>query len=123
MLPPLGSTWDTVALPIAHTDLAGAEATPYNYEPTAGALSGPSSPTFSGDSSMRQYRDSQALLGGIGGATATSGSHYAPTSSDDASAPLDRRVTCAAPPSAALDSVQASQQHSRIARSRPRSVR
>jgi hypothetical protein len=45
---------------------------------------------------MRQYRDSQALLGstyGAGGAgagagaTATSGSHYAPTSSDSASPP------------------------------------
>jgi hypothetical protein len=40
---------------------------------------------------MRQYRDSQALLGGslagAGAATATSGSHYAPTSSDGASAP------------------------------------
>jgi hypothetical protein len=40
------------------------------------------------DGSMRQYRDSQALLGGgIGGATATSGSHYAPTSSDGAASP------------------------------------
>jgi len=41
---------------------------------------------------MRQYRDSQALLGGsilegAGGATGTTGSHYAPTSSDGASAP------------------------------------
>jgi hypothetical protein len=40
---------------------------------------------------MRQYRDSQALLGstygGAGGATATTGSHYAPTSSDGASVP------------------------------------
>jgi len=59
-------------------------------------MSGPSSPTFSGNGSMRQYRDSQALLGssafegggggGGGAATATSGSHYAPTSSDGASA-------------------------------------
>jgi hypothetical protein len=38
---------------------------------------------------MRQYRDSQALLGGtgVGAATATSGSHYAPTSRDGASPP------------------------------------
>jgi len=37
---------------------------------------------------MRQYRDSQALLaaGSAGAGTATSGSHYAPTSSDSASA-------------------------------------
>jgi hypothetical protein len=57
------------------------------------ATSGPSSPTFSGSGSgsMRQYRDSQALLSGsmhegLGAPTATSGSHYAPTSSDGASA-------------------------------------
>jgi hypothetical protein len=41
---------------------------------------------------MRQYRDSRALLGGsilegAGAATATSGSHYTPTSSDGVSAP------------------------------------
>jgi hypothetical protein len=45
---------------------------------------------LSGNGSMRQYRESQALLGGsileAGAATATSGSHYAPTSSDGASA-------------------------------------
>ena len=75
-----------------HTDLAGAEVTPYSYEPGAGPVSGPTSPTFSADSSMRQYRDSQALLGGsilegAGAATATSGSHYAPTSSDGVSVP------------------------------------
>ena len=74
-----------------HTDLAGAEVTPYSFEPNAGTPSGPTSPTFSGDGSMRQYRDSQALLGGsiagAGAATATSGSHYAPTSSDGASVP------------------------------------
>ncbi|KAF8491168.1 hypothetical protein F5888DRAFT_1637705 [Russula emetica] len=78
-----------------HTDLAGAEVTPYSYDPPSTALSGPTSgptsPTFSADGSMRQYRDSRALLGstyeGVGGATGTSGSHYAPTSSDGASAP------------------------------------
>ena len=73
-----------------HTDLAGAEATPYSYEPASTA--GPTSPTFSADGSMRQYRDShQGLLGntraGAGAATATSGSHYAPTSSDGATSP------------------------------------
>jgi hypothetical protein len=36
---------------------------------------------------MRQYRDSQALLVGAGGATATSGSHYAPTSNGGVSPP------------------------------------
>jgi hypothetical protein len=51
-------------------------------------MSTPTSPTFnSNGGSMRQYRDSQALLGGgvlEGGRvpTATSGSHYAPTSSE-----------------------------------------
>lgn len=69
-----------------HTDLAGAEVTPYSYTPTNGTFSaGPTSPAFSADGSMRQYRDSgQALLGnaGAGAATVTSGSHYAPTSSD-----------------------------------------
>ena len=78
---------DRVVRHAGHTDLAGAEVTPYSYEPASTALSGAASPTFSGDSSMRQYRDSQALLGGAGGATATSGSHYAPTSSDSASPP------------------------------------
>jgi hypothetical protein len=72
-----------------HTDLAGAEVTPYSYTPTTGTFSGPTSPTFSADGSMRQYRDSQALLGsgGAGAATVTSGSHYAPTSSGDGSVP------------------------------------
>jgi len=88
---------DRVVGHAGHTDLGGAEVTPYNYDPPANAsVSGPGSPTFSADSSMRQYRDSQALLGGsvfegagagAGAATATSGSHYAPTSSDGASAP------------------------------------
>jgi hypothetical protein len=83
---------DRVVRHVGHTDLAGAEVTPYHYDPpsTATAPSGPTSPTFSADNSMRQYRDSQALLGstyeGRAGATATSGSHYAPTSSDGASA-------------------------------------
>ncbi len=78
-----------------HAGITGAEVTPFEYEPPASAsLSGPSSPTFSADSSMRQYRDGQALLGGgifegagAGGAPGTSGSQYAPTSSDGASAP------------------------------------
>ena len=82
---------DRVVRHAGHTDLAGAEVTPYHYEAPSTALSGPTSPTFSADGSMRQYRDSQALLGstygGVAGATATSGSHYAPTSSDGASAP------------------------------------
>jgi hypothetical protein len=82
---------DRVVRHAGHTDLAGAEVTPYHYEAPSTALSGPTSPTFSADSSMRQYRDSQALLGstyeGVAGATATTGSHYAPTSSDGASAP------------------------------------
>lgn len=78
-----------------HTDLAGAEVTPYSYEPgvagtavaASGLSTGPSTgPSSSGTGSMRQYRDSQALLAGSAGAgTATSGSHYAPTSSDSAS--------------------------------------
>lgn len=82
---------DRVVRHAGHTDLAGAEVTPYQYEAPSTALSGPTSPTFSADSSMRQYRDSQALLGstyeGVAGATATTGSHYAPTSSDGASVP------------------------------------
>ncbi|KAI9443568.1 hypothetical protein H4582DRAFT_1925773 [Lactarius indigo] len=88
---------DRVVRHTGHTDLAGgAEVTPYSYEPgVAGgtpAHSGPSTgaPSSSGGGSMRQYRDSQALLAGsvyeAGAATATSGSHYAPTSSDSASA-------------------------------------
>ncbi len=82
---------DRVVRHAGHTDLASAEATPYHYEPPPSAPSGPTSPTFS-DSSMRQYRDSQGLLGGsilegAGAPTGTSGSHYAPTSSDGASAP------------------------------------
>jgi hypothetical protein len=76
-----------------HTDLEGAEVTPFSYTPTTGTFSGgAASPTFSGDGSMQQYRDSQALLGGGGAGaattTGTSGSHYAPTSSGDGSAPL-----------------------------------
>ncbi|KAH9172373.1 hypothetical protein EDB89DRAFT_921351 [Lactarius sanguifluus] len=86
---------DRVVGHTGHTDLAGAEVTPYSYEPgVAGGMpvhSGPSTgaPSSSGGGSMRQYRDSQALLGSAfeaGAATATSGSHYAPTSSDSASA-------------------------------------
>jgi len=73
-------------------NIASAVATPFEYEPPASSLSGPTSPTFS-DGSMRQYRDSQVLLGGsglegAGEAIGTSGSHYAYTSSDGPSAPL-----------------------------------
>jgi hypothetical protein len=72
-------------------DIDGAVATPFEYEPPASSPSGPTSVTFS-DGSMRQYPDSQVLLGGSGleGAgttTGTSGSHYASTSSDGPSAP------------------------------------
>ncbi|KAH9054059.1 hypothetical protein EDB83DRAFT_2394113 [Lactarius deliciosus] len=70
-----------------HTDLAGAEVTPYRTPVHSGPSTG--APSSSGGGSMRQYRDSQALLGSAfeaGAATATSGSHYAPTSSDSASA-------------------------------------
>jgi hypothetical protein len=88
---------DRVASQAGHTDLTGTEVTPYSYEPEAGYTasrrSGPTSPTWSMDDSMQQYRDSQVLLDGIGGggfeagvATATSGSHYAPSMSDGASA-------------------------------------
>jgi hypothetical protein len=84
---------DRVVRDAGQTDLEGAEITSFSYEPTAGTLSGAASPTFSGDGSMRQYRDSQALLGGsmlegagAGTATATS-SHYAPSSSDGVSVP------------------------------------
>jgi len=83
---------DRVVRHAGNTDLAGAEVTPYSYEPgvagaAAAAASGPSTgPSSSGNGSMRQYRDSQALLGASAGAgTATTGSHYAPTSSDSAS--------------------------------------
>jgi hypothetical protein len=84
---------DRVVRHTGHTDLGGAEVTPYNYDPSAGGAtsghSGISSPTWSGDESMRQYRESQALLGGsifeAGAATATSGSRHAPTSSDGGS--------------------------------------
>jgi hypothetical protein len=83
---------DRVIRHAGDADLAGgAEVTPYHYEPGVGRpMSGPSSPTYSANGSMRQYRESQSLLGGnvfAGVApTATSGSHYAPTSSDGASA-------------------------------------
>jgi hypothetical protein len=87
---------DRVVRHVGDTDLGGgAEVIPYQYEPGVGGVtSGPASPTFSANGnggSMRQYRDSQALLGGsrhdgVGGpGTATSGSHYAPTSSDGVS--------------------------------------
>jgi hypothetical protein len=84
---------DRVVRDADHTDLEGIEVTPFSYTPTTGTFSGPTSPTFSGDGSMRQYRDSQVLLGGEGpgggAATGTSGSHYAPTSSGGGSAPLE----------------------------------
>jgi hypothetical protein len=75
--------WDT-----DHTDLEGMQVTPFSYTRTTGTFSGPTSPTFSGDGSMRQYRDSQALLDGEGvrAATARSGSRYGPTSSGGGSA-------------------------------------
>lgn len=88
---------DRVVRHVGATDLAGAEVTPYQYEPgaaAAGAAAAASvhhspstgAPSSSGGGSMRQYTDSQALLAGsAGAATATSGSHYAPTSSDSAS--------------------------------------
>ncbi len=80
---------DRVVRHAGHPDLAGAEVTPYSYAPgAAGAAaaaatatsghghSGPSS--TSGDGSMRQLLAT--------GSVATSGSHYAPTASDSASA-------------------------------------
>jgi hypothetical protein len=90
---------DRVASHAGHTDLTGAEVTPYSYEPEEGFApsrrSGPNSPTRSMDSSMQQYRDSQVLLGDGGGggfeagvATATSGSLYTPSMSDGASTHL-----------------------------------
>jgi hypothetical protein len=80
-----------------HPDIPGAEVTHFQYDPgvggtmSAGTTSAPHSPAFSGNSSMRQYRDSQALLGGYTpeGApvfTATSGSQYEPASSEPDSA-------------------------------------
>jgi hypothetical protein len=77
---------DRVVQHVGHTDIAGAEVTPFSYEGPPSVLSGPTSPTFSPDGSMRQYRDSQGLLG-AGVATATSGSYYASTSSDGAASP------------------------------------
>jgi len=94
---------DRVVRHVGATDLAGAEVTPYHYEPgglaaagavaagagsahhSSGGSAGP--PSSSGGGSMRQYQDTQALLraGSAGAATVTSGSHYAPTSSDSAS--------------------------------------
>lgn len=86
---------DRVVRHVGATDLAGAEVTPYHYEPgvvggvgavEAGQRSGGPSSGGSSGGSMRQYQDNQALLAGsAGAATATSGSHYAPTSSDSAS--------------------------------------
>jgi hypothetical protein len=97
-----------VVRPAGNMDIPGAQVTPYSYDPTSSSFSGPTSangsmqyrdsqgllptsPTFSANGSM-QYRDSQALLGNTyggagGGATATTGSQYAPTSSDGASVP------------------------------------
>jgi hypothetical protein len=74
---------------IDHIDLEGMEVTPFSYTHTTGTFSRPTSHTFSSDGSMRQYRDSQVLLGGVGAgaATVTSGSHYAPTSSGGGSVP------------------------------------
>ena len=77
---------DRIVRDADHTDLEGLEVTPFSYTPTTGTFSGPTSPTFSGDGSMRQYHD--GLDGeGVGAATATSGSRYAPTSSGSESAP------------------------------------
>jgi hypothetical protein len=76
---------DRVVQHAGHTDIAGAEVTPFSYEGPPSALSGPTSPTFSADGSMQQYH-SQALLE-AGVATATSGSYYAATSSDGAASP------------------------------------
>jgi hypothetical protein len=78
---------DRVVQHAGHLDIAGAEVTPFSYEGPPSALSGPTSPTFSADGSMQQYRDGQAPLG-AGVATATSGSYYAATSSDGAASPL-----------------------------------
>jgi hypothetical protein len=69
------------------SDLEGAVVTPFGYGPPSSVLSGATSPTSSADGSMRQYRDSRALLastqGGAGRATASSsGSQYTSTSSD-----------------------------------------
>ncbi|KAI0286519.1 hypothetical protein BC826DRAFT_972518 [Russula brevipes] len=76
-----------------HTGIVGAQVTEFQDDRgvggtmSAGTTPTPHSPTFSGNSSMQQYRDSQALLGGYapeggGPLTATSGSQYEPTSSD-----------------------------------------
>jgi hypothetical protein len=100
-------------------DLTGSEITPFTYESQVGEAtenlydsagpgvgrdgsgrSGPSSPTWSGESGMRQYRDNQALLtgnvlhmrgsggsggGGGDGGTGTSRSDYGLTPSDSTS--------------------------------------
>jgi hypothetical protein len=95
-----------------HTDIAGTEITTYSYDPQAVAgagighsgydseqgvrragsgSSGPSAAIWSGESSMRQYPESQTLImgnvsgmgGGIG--TGTSGSRYGPTPSESTS--------------------------------------
>jgi len=55
---------DRVVRHAGDADLAGgAEVTPYHYEPgVGGPMSGPSSPTYSADGSMRQYRESLAEM-------------------------------------------------------------
>ena len=77
---------DRVVRQAGQSDLPGSMVTPYNYQPPPGALSGTTSPTFSGDGSMQQssYRDSQGHMGsGYEGPTATSsGSQHAPTSGE-----------------------------------------
>ncbi|KAI0286520.1 hypothetical protein BC826DRAFT_1178688 [Russula brevipes] len=92
-----------------HPNIPGAEFTHFQYDPgvggtmSAGTTSAPHSPTFSGNSSMRQYRDSQALLGGYtpegGGVfTATSGSQYEPASSEpDSAHPSSSRARSSSP--------------------------
>ena len=76
---------DRVVRDADHTDIEGMEVTPFSYTPTTGTFSGPTSPTFSGDGSMRQYRD--GLDGdGVGASAMTSGSRYVPTSSSGESA-------------------------------------
>jgi hypothetical protein len=90
--PGVNSDRGTSAQYEGHLGTAGAEITQFQYDPGVGGTmsmsggtmsAGPHSPTFSG-SSMQQYRDSQALLGGYapeggGPLTATSGSQYDPT--------------------------------------------
>src|SRR6266404_2043042 len=95
-----------------HPDLAGAKFTPYSYE--LGIVGGAAgSGSTSGGGNMWQYHESQALL--EAGSIATSGSPYAPTASDSASAS----------PSSTAHSSQhgACQGRKHIARCRLKSVR